>query len=305
MYNIKKKYKFKYINLKNMLGGVNIDIDIEKAMYVNVGGIPPFKVYIPEEDLVANVNIKELFRKYDIDINENINVELLLAFSKENKEKYKNSDDPILKYTHIANLAKLFKGAKDILNKYLPNDAENYDDNSKWFRRSNEILRRIFSHNYEKRLVDDNPIEYNTIKFPERILLVKDLQNNKLSKNETINFIDTYFKMYLDYNGEIFFDFDIETYQTHRIFNYTTYIEEHESKQPPSLEINHEAYNQIISLCNKLGAVDYTSNNVHYENGIVYIKDLKNKGQNRCPQPIIIQEQEKDTNMWWLNFVQK
>jgi len=296
-----KKYKAKYLNLKNtkniMLGGV--DLGIEKTLYVSVGGTPSLIVYIPEEEFVTNIDIHGLFKKYEIDIkiDKNLDLETLRLFSKDNREKYINPTDPIIKYTHIANLSKLFEGAKEILKEYLPINTENYDDTQKWFGRNDEILRRIFSHHYEKRIVTDNPKEYSKIIFPERFLVIKDSRGTKISRNDTIKYIDSYFKISLDDNAEIYFEFDTEGY---KIFNYTTYIEERNKKQPANLPINHEAYGQIIKLCEQLGTVDYTSSNVHYEDGIVYVKDLKNKGQNRCPLPLPSEKKES-----WDDFLKK
>ena len=291
-----KKYKAKYLNLKNtkniMLGGV--DLGIEKTLYVSVGGTPSLIVYIPEEEFVTNIDIHGLFKKYEIDIkiDKNLDLETLRLFSKDNREKYINPTDPIIKYTHIANLSKLFEGAKEILKEYLPINTENYDDTQKWFGRNDEILRRIFSHHYEKMLVNNNKEKYNKIKFPERILVIKDENNAKLSRNDAIKYIDSHSSLYLDGDGKIYFDVDTKDLK-YKLHNYTTYIEEKGKKQPGALEINHDAFNQMRELCKQLGTVDYTADNVHYEDGIVWVKDLKNKGQYRCPAPLPVPEKKQ------------
>ena len=279
-----KKYKIKYLNLKqtkNIMSGGG-DIEIDKIMYIIVGGKPLLRVYIPEEELFPNVDIHKLFEKYGIHIkiDGQLDLETLRIYSKDNKDKYENYTDPITKYTHIANLSKLFEGAKEIMMKYLPLDNEDYDNKQKWFRRDDEILRRIFSHHYEKVIVLNNPNEYDKIKFPERILLIRDPQGTRLTREETIRYIDSNLKLSLYYDGSIYFEFYVDGYKT---FNYTTYIEEFGKKQSSELSINHKAYDQMIKLCEELVTVDYTPHNVHYEDGFVYVKDLKNKGQYRCP----------------------
>lgn len=295
MYEYKyRKYKSKYLDLKKRQNGGGT-LDIDKIMYISVGGVPQLNLYIPEHRLVGN--IQDILKNIVVD--NGLSLETLLEFSKNNKQKYETSNDPITKYTHIDNLPELYDSAKQILKAYLPQDEINYDDNKKWFQRKDEILRRLFSHNYEKKLVESKQQEYNKIIFPERVFLVKDSNNNRLSRDDTVKFIDTYFKLFIDYKGEIYFDFVENNY---KMFNYTTYIEEEGRKQPPSLEINHQVYDQVIKLCNELGTVDYTVNNVHYEDGIVYIKDLKNKGQYRCPQkeePV-----KKEENTWLQRLLQ-
>ena len=228
-----EKYKTKYLNLKNrMLGGGNIDM--ARALYVSVGRNAeyPFKVYIPEEELIDNVDIHQLFKKYGIDIHINnmLKLETLRSFSKNNKEKYTNPTDPVIKYTHIAKLSELFEEAKQILKEYLLVDEENYDDKKKWWLSTDEEKRRIFSHHYEKMLVNNNKEKYNKIKFPERILVIKDENNAKLSRNDAIKYIDLHSFLYLDYDGGIYFDVDTEDLK-YKLHNYTTYIEEKGRKQ--------------------------------------------------------------------------
>jgi hypothetical protein len=289
-------------NQNIMLGGG--DIEIEKTLYSLVGPTKeyPFNIYIPPEELNENVNLHELFKKYGIDIiiDTNLGIDTLRDFSQSNQKKYVNTSDPIIKYTHIANLSKLFEGAKEILKEYSPSETINYDDRTKWFKRNDETLRRIFSHHYEKRLVTENPIKYSNIKFPERVLVIKKY-GKILSKNDTIDFIENNLKIMLYYDGGFSFIFNTNDDDDCELLNYTTYIEESGRKQSADLPHNHKVYDQMIQLCEQLGTVDYTPLNVHYENGYVYIKDLKNKGQYRCPAPRPVEKKEGT----WEDFMKK
>lgn len=271
MINYKKKYqkyKTKYLLQK---GGDKYSLD--KFLYKLVGAGYDYKayLYIPEDEF--NKSFDQIFLKYDLNLDNNS--------MPGNKEAYnKNIEDK--KYIHIKDLSKLFLRAKEILHLYLPNDDINYMDKSKWFERKDEGLRRIYSHHYEKILVDSNREKYSKIKFPERIIRIKNEETGIfLSREETIQYINNNLKigLYLE-------QFYIDLYSDgHRVHNFTTFIDE-KNKEPPILPINHEAYNQIRDLCMELETVDYTNQNVHFEGGIVYVKDLKNKGQNRCPEKL-------------------
>lgn len=273
----------------DMVGGT--DIEIEKTLYISVG--KPFEIFIPKEDLNDDVDLHKLFQKYGItkiNINKFLNLNTLRSFSPEK----------IIPYSHISKLSKLFEEAKNILKEYLPNDNENYDDKTKWFQRKDEGLRRIFSHHYEKRLVLDNPKTYSQIKFPERKLIIKDSQGTRLSKNNTSTFIDNNFNIHLDYDGVIYFTLD--SLNGYDIINCTTYIEERGQKESPASDNNYIANEQLRKLCQALGTVDYTALNVHFKGGIVWIKDLKNKGQNRCDDIYKKEEkEEKKSDSNWLD----
>jgi hypothetical protein len=181
----------------------------------------------------------------------------------------------------------LIDGAKNILKKYLPDDDTEYDDRSKWFSRADASIIRIFSHHYEKKLVEDNPTKYSQIRFPERVLVVKK-NDVKLSKKDTIDFINNHFKLENSQSGLYWYwDFNVDQDNTYTILNYTTFIPEMDDKGKllkQSGADNYIAFNQMVDLCKELGTVDYHQDNVHYIDGIMWVKDLKNKGQDRCPK---------------------
>src|SRR5205085_4973818 len=106
--------------------------------------------------------------------------EILLEFSKENKEKYSNPSTSFERYLHIKNINKLLKNAKQILKEFLPTDdmLVNYENRSKYHLKGDEQQKRIFSFNYLRQVVNDNPKKFNKIKFPERAMIIK--HNGKL-----------------------------------------------------------------------------------------------------------------------------
>ena len=283
------KYKTKYLDLKMMGGNTK---EISQALYTLMGQGTNSLVYIPQEDF-SNASLEEILRKYDLENNLEPYVpadpdrpqwlidllgndepnmaelrQTLLDFSLKNEKIYTTTNDPYIKYSHINNLLALLQGAKNIIKKsFLPIDGVDY---STYHQRHDEQLSRIFSYNYLKQIVTDNPDLYPNIKFPERVMIIK-YAGSVLSRSETSKYVDDNLKLYIN-NRMGYYYLTIENPHNYECIICSTYI-----KRDLETWVNLAATKQIRNLC-RVAPFDAGGDNIFKVGEDLYIVDGKNKG---------------------------
>ena len=262
-----------------------------ESMYLMDGLGDSVYLYIPKED--RSSSLENIMVKYDL-----MNVEIekeqelsnvptwlqelflatpktnqldeIIKYSIENEERFNNPKTELDKMLNVKNFKDLIFDAKTILKKYAPNDyvCEHYNNSNLDHLRKDEQQKRIFSSNYLREIVKDNPDKFSLIKFPERYIIIKH-EDKILNRQETYNFIDENFRFVISRSGTLKSEFKKPDYE---IIICSTYFK-------PNLTISDEALEQLKELC-KISPFDTsagTGGNIFGIGKEAYIIDGKNK----------------------------